>query len=158
MERAIPRALIRTGDNPKPQLLTRSSIASNSLTITKHDAWQYNKISGVTIPLAPNLLRTRDMVVCNRMVEFSAELFWDCDPATLDLEKHKRFIIHRVLTRGRWSDWKLLRKTYPEDILKEETMQMRQLDPRSLAFCSAIFGVPREDFRCYSEPTSHWPY
>ena len=35
MERAIPRALIRTGDDLRPEFLTRSSIASHSFEITK---------------------------------------------------------------------------------------------------------------------------
>ncbi|NUO00501.1 MAG: hypothetical protein HUU01_07795 [Saprospiraceae bacterium] len=49
---------------------------------------------------------------------FSANLFWDTDETTLDLEKNARFIIERVLSRGRLSDWFILLKLYGQDRIK----------------------------------------
>jgi hypothetical protein len=43
--------------------------------------------------------------VMNIALTFSPNLFWDTDETALDPEKHTRFIIERVLTRGRLKDW-----------------------------------------------------
>jgi hypothetical protein len=85
------------------------------------------------------------------MEQFSKELFWDCDPESIHLDSHRRFIIQRVLTRGRCSDWKALRSLYSWETLKKEALQVRELDPVTLAFCSAIFHAPKEEFRCFSK-------
>lgn len=84
---------------------------------------------------------------------FSTELFWDCDPESIHPEEHRRFIIQRVLTRGRWEDWKSLRARYPWETLREEVLLIRDLDPVTLAFCSAVFDAPKESFRCFSRKT-----
>ncbi len=43
-------------------------------------------------------------------LKFDRALFWDIDPETLDLEKHSRFIIERVLKKGSLEDWLYLKK------------------------------------------------
>ena len=43
------------------------------------------------------------------MQPFSTTLFWDWDPTTLDPEKHSRYIIGRVLTRGTMDEWQHLK-------------------------------------------------
>ncbi len=35
-------------------------------------------------------------------------LFWDTDYQDIDYEKHARFVIERVVTRGNLKDWKEL--------------------------------------------------
>lgn len=35
----------------------------------------------------------------------SPSLFWDVDCEVLDDEKHRRFVIGRVLERGKMQDW-----------------------------------------------------
>lgn len=93
--------------------------------------------------------------------DFSPVLFWDIDKATLDLEKHRRFIIERTLTHGTLTDWFLIKKHYGKNVIKEESMQIRHLDQLTLHFCAAYFQVPIQQFRCYtlqqSSPT-HWDY
>jgi hypothetical protein len=37
--------------------------------------------------------------------DFSPHLFWDVDAETLDLEKHKTYIIRRVMEYGKLNDW-----------------------------------------------------
>ncbi|MBI4994134.1 hypothetical protein HZC21_00610 [Candidatus Peregrinibacteria bacterium] len=34
------------------------------------------------------------------MITFRQSLFWDIDPKTIDLKKHKRYIIERILDFG----------------------------------------------------------
>ncbi len=88
------------------------------------------------------------------MQGFSSHLFWDCDRVKLDPKRHARFIIGRVLARGTWADWQELKRRYPTDRLRDEVIRIRVLDRKSLAFCSAIFKIPREEFRCTKQPSS----
>lgn len=79
---------------------------------------------------------------------FSAHLFWDCVRAELDPDRHARFIVGRVLARGTWKDWLELNRHYSINRLRDEVIRIRNLDPKSVAFCSAKFNIPRERFRC----------
>ncbi|GHV23855.1 hypothetical protein FACS189428_7720 [Clostridia bacterium] len=59
---------------------------------------------------------------------FSKYLFWDTDPAGLDMEKHKKYIVERVLDYGSWEDWLLIRNYYGLDRLKEIALGLRSLE------------------------------
>lgn len=87
-------------------------------------------------------------------LNFSPNLFWDTDETTLDLEKNARFIIERVLMRGRLSDWWTLYRLYGPERIKVEAMKIRYLDKVTLSFCSSFFNVPKSKFRCYRQPQS----
>ena len=41
-------------------------------------------------------------------------LFWDIDPKTLDTERHRRFIIGRILARGDLDDFAWAKTMYSE--------------------------------------------
>ena len=88
------------------------------------------------------------------MLPFNRVLFWDCDFNSLDFENHRLFIIGRVLTRGQWSDWQALRELCSKESLAADVVQIRDLDPRTLAFCSAYFDIPKEQFRCFTKTPS----
>ena len=83
-----------------------------------------------------------------RMVGFSPHLFWDCDANTLDEEVHARFVIGRVLSRGTFADWQELKRRYGLARLRAEVVCIRDLDPKSHAFCAAYFDIAPEAFRC----------
>lgn len=85
---------------------------------------------------------------------FSKSLFWDVDQNSFDADQHARFIVERVITRGRLSDWKKLLKYYGFERIKEEVLNIRYLDKLSLNFCSIFFDVPKSEFRCYKQPQS----
>jgi len=92
---------------------------------------------------------------------FSTVLFWDIDIKTFDIDKHARFLIERVVTRGTLDDWHLLKKTYSREKIKEEALQIRTLDKISLNFLSIYFKIAPEKFRCYKQtqsPHTHWNY
>jgi hypothetical protein len=91
----------------------------------------------------------------------SPYLFWDTDKNALDKEKSRSFIIHRVLELGSISDWKLVRKAYGLDVIKDEAVKFRELDDVTLSFLSALFGLNKEDFRCYrlrQSAQNYWSY
>ena len=76
-------------------------------------------------------------------------LFWDADRSALEWEKNARWIIARVLSHGNQSDFNELVAYYGLDRIKQEMLEVRYLDKKTLSFVSALFDIPKERFRCY---------
>jgi hypothetical protein len=88
-------------------------------------------------------------------------LFWDIDYKSVDYEKHARFIIERVLSRGNLHDWQELKKYYGLNKIQNEVVQIRYLDKITLNFCHTFFNIQKDKFRCYNtEPSIRqlWSY
>jgi hypothetical protein len=88
-------------------------------------------------------------------------LFWDVDIQTIDMEKNKASVIERIITRGRWDEFKAMLQFYGKHTVKRVVLNARWLDKRTLAFCSVIFETPPTAFRCYKLAQSnpeHWNY
>lgn len=101
------------------------------------------------------------MVQNKYIAQFSAHLFWDVKREDIDMEKHSRYIIKRVLEYGMISDWKIVRQYYGLEKIVELAMTFRDLEPRALAYLSAISQTPKEKFRCYIYQQSnpqHWNF
>ncbi len=64
--------------------------------------------------------------------------FWDTAPLKLDLKRHARYIITRVLEKGDLEDWSWLRWTYGEERLRETLEQNRQVSPATVALWREI--------------------
>ncbi len=78
------------------------------------------------------------------------ELFWDVDPKAIDDEKHRRYVIERILERGELSDLCKMVAHYTMPTVIAEAQQMRSLDPVTLAFAACLGNVKEETFRCYT--------
>lgn len=94
-------------------------------------------------------------------MQLSNHIFWDIDKKSLDYNKHIRFVVERVLTLGNISDWREIKSFYGLKKIKEEAIQIRVLDKKTLNFLSLILNVPAEEFRCYKQIQSintHWNY
>ena len=63
----------------------------------------------------------------------SPELFWDVSQKEVDPEIHERWLIERVLQRGRWEDWLILKTQYDKSRLRDLIPQLR-LDPKAANF------------------------
>jgi hypothetical protein len=93
------------------------------------------------------------MVVMNSSVspvplDLPRALFWDTDPGTLDLDRHARQIIGRVVERGGLEGWHKLRRHYGDDKLRQVVTQLRTLDPRTVNFLCLMLNLTKENFRC----------
>jgi hypothetical protein len=91
----------------------------------------------------------------------SAHLFWDIDKSSFDIQKHRRWLIERVIGYGGLTDWRFIRSFYGNDILREEVVQIRTMKKKDLNFVSKMLQIPITDFRCYTETqskTPHWNY
>lgn len=76
-------------------------------------------------------------------------LFWDVDPAQVDLERHRDYVMERVMTRGTWEAMQWLRTTYSKEALADFLKRKgeRLLPPRERAYWSLVAG-----YRLPSEP------
>jgi hypothetical protein len=94
-----------------------------------------------------------------QITDFSKHLFWDVDISTLDFEKHKEYIVQRVLEYGVMKDFVLLIKYLSLNQVKNIAINLRSLDDRTLNFIATITNTPLQDFRCYTLKQSqqtHW--
>lgn len=79
----------------------------------------------------------------------SATLFWDTDPATIEMDRHKRFIIVRTMERGNMAEVRAIWAYYGAAEIREALLAARHLSPRTLNFFAARFDLNRQEFRAY---------
>ena len=58
------------------------------------------------------------------ITDFSPHLFWDVNPESLDMEKHKKYIIGRTLDYGLTKDWRLIVSIRPSTYFPIQTLQV----------------------------------
>lgn len=83
------------------------------------------------------------------------KIFWDVDLNDLDKDKHIKYIVDRVITRGTLEDWKEIKSYYGLEKIKEEILMIRYLDPKTLNFFSQYLNLNKKKFRCYSSKQSN---
>ena len=81
---------------------------------------------------------------------FSQNLFWDSDIVDIDLEKNKRYVIERIIIRGRMEDFKKLLIIYTREEIVASLKQSKELDPKSANFCGWYFNIPLQDLHVSS--------
>ena len=70
---------------------------------------------------------------------FNKALFWDVNYQVIDFDKHARFVIERVISRGNTRDWKELKQYYGLTKIKDEVVHIRYLDKITFNFCHTFF-------------------
>lgn len=65
--------------------------------------------------------------------KLSPTLFWDVDQTVVDAQKNGRWLVERVLERGSWEDWLVIRGIYGKTGLRQLMPSLR-LDPNSANF------------------------
>jgi len=91
-------------------------------------------------------------------IKFSENLFWDVDENELDMDKHKEFILERVLDYGFMEDWLVIKEHYSLTQLAEIAKNIRSLMPKSLSFIAAVTDTKITDYRCYNLAQSNPPH
>ncbi len=98
-----------------------------------------------------NLLSLRYMNEEKKIVNtLSEHLFWDVDKSNIDEQKHKKYIITKVLQYGFYSDWKKLLRFYGLETIINVSKTIRDLDKKTLSFLSLIGEIPENKFLCYT--------
>jgi hypothetical protein len=93
-----------------------------------------------------------------KIPSFSSYLFWDVNPEEFDYKKNRLFVIERVTTKGTEEDWQELKRYYGWETLKKEIVLVPYLDNKTWNFLSVIFGIPKEEFKCYKSAQSRKSY
>ena len=97
----------------------------------------------------------------NRNLELSKHLLWDIDSNNINYIDHAEFIIKKVLQFGFYSDWKKISGYYGINKIIEVAVKIRDLDLKTASFLSAISGVQKNKFICYTTKQSipkHWNF
>lgn len=93
---------------------------------------------------------TLDKKVLSGEFPFSQKLFWDTSIEKIDVRKNQRYIIERVITRGFLEDFYILLKLYTTSEIREALRKSRELDPKTINFCSHYFKIPKQEMHASS--------
>ena len=88
-------------------------------------------------------------------IKFSEHLFWDVDVNGLDIDRYPAFVLQRVLEYGFWSDWVQIRSYYSMQTIRDEVMNLRTLDPKTLNYIALYTNTDIKDYRCYKLAQLH---
>jgi len=61
-------------------------------------------------------------------------LFWDVNIKDIDFDKHKKYVIQRILVYGDKKDWQEAKKHYGIKEIKKIAVQISNLDKKSWNF------------------------
>ncbi|MEK7274599.1 MAG: hypothetical protein AAB110_05035 [Candidatus Desantisbacteria bacterium] len=87
-------------------------------------------------------------MITNSSVE---RLFWDVDRDSVDVEKHRFYIISRIIDYGNIDDIKWMKNTYTEDEIKEIICKKKGISKKSAYFWMAYYKIPIEEVKCLQE-------
>jgi hypothetical protein len=72
-------------------------------------------------------------------------LFWDVDPRALDLDRHRDYVVERIMARGNWEAMRWLIRHVERAVLADFLRRKgHRLAPRERAFWCLIADVPHE--------------
>ncbi len=81
--------------------------------------------------------KTQPRCILNLMSSFmeslSPDLFWDVSQAMVDPDKNARWLLERVIQRGRWEDWLLVKERYGKKEIQKLAPRLR-LDAKAKSF------------------------
>lgn len=81
---------------------------------------------------------------------FSPNLFWDTPIEKIDIEKHKNYIIERVLSRGLLADFYFLLQLYTSEEITNAVKKSKTFDKKTINFCSHYFKIPVNELHASS--------
>ena len=93
--------------------------------------------------------------------KYLEKYFWDTDFKTVDKEKHKAYIIAKVLEFGNLEAVRWLLHNYQVNSLVQVLTESRQLTPKVANFWAMYFNISKNKILCLNKPfremqKSHW--
>lgn len=89
--------------------------------------------------------------------QFTPNLFWDIAPDTFDIDRCPAQVVERVMERGEWNDWCLIRNYLGLQRIASVCKTLRTMSPESLNYICCLTNTDKKDYRCYhfaqSNPT-----
>lgn len=78
-------------------------------------------------------------------------LFWDIEFEDLDIQRHKTFIITRLLNFGDQDCIKWLFNTYSKEEIKDVVKNSRSLLKKPARFWQLYFNLKEDEMRCFED-------
>lgn len=75
-------------------------------------------------------------------------LFWDVEKKTVDFQKHRPYIVRRIMDCGNMKDVEWMLVTYSPEEIVEVVRKSRRLSRKSAYFWSTYFKIPQEEILC----------
>lgn len=73
---------------------------------------------------------------------FPQNLMWDYPLENIDVKKHQRYIIERVMTRGKLEDFYIILTIYNTNEIIAALQKSKELDKKTANFCERYFDLP----------------
>jgi ribonuclease HI len=68
-------------------------------------------------------------------------LFWDVEPDAVEIERHRDYVMERIMTRGTWEAMRWLRSTYSKREMADFLARKAdRLPPRDRAYWALVAG------------------
>ena len=77
-------------------------------------------------------------------------IFWDVEFDKIDYDDKYKFVIERVFEWGDIEDIRQVRRYYGDEKVIETLTTVKYLFNETIDFCSGLFDIPKEKFRCYT--------
>ncbi len=95
------------------------------------------------------------------MPQAAQKYFWDTKTSRLKPERHKVYIISRLLEFGDLPAVKWLLRNYSSKEIQGVLKKSRAISAKSAIFWANFFGIPHEEILCLnkhsqSQQKSHW--
>ncbi len=76
-----------------------------------------------------------------RITALSAELFWDVAHEQVHVDQHAAWLLERVLEKGRWQDWVIIRQAIDKRKMKQLAPKLR-ISPKARNFLNLYCQEP----------------
>jgi hypothetical protein len=93
--------------------------------------------------------------------QLSKQAFWDVDMEMIDYDKNARYVVEKVIERGKSKDFDNLLDYYGFEKVGKLALQANWLSDMSINFCCTLFKVKPTDFKCYEKKQlnrQHWDF
>lgn len=81
------------------------------------------------------------MLAGTNKIELRPELFWDVDPAKIDLEKNSRYVIERILDFGHDDEARWMWRYYDHSLIRDTVNNSRALRAETRPLWSALLQI-----------------
>jgi len=85
------------------------------------------------------------------ITQYKVQAFWDVPLESIDYEKHRDFIIGRILQYGGLEGIRWIFENYGRQSIKRVVMNSRSLSIRTAHFWAVYFSIPISKIRCLSK-------
>ena len=75
-------------------------------------------------------------------------ILWDVEVNKLDIRRHKKFIIERIIKYGNEKDVKWMLETYSLKEIGEVVKKSKNIDRKSANYWALRLNIPREEVYC----------